>query len=190
MKGLRQSNKGFTLVELCVTLVILSLIAATSVFGLVSWQAYATYMQQNENAEMVYIAAKSKLAKMKANNTFDEYKDWKACKIPSDKVSEYSGKTVYYAACKKGDYDNYSEGSLTNDTTSVHVVFDLIADSIYDKTLLDACISIEYTEDGKILSVFFSDRCDKFTYGSGGVDISQRTAEKLEENVVGCYTAY
>ena len=167
----------------------MSILASTAVFGLIQWQAYATYMQQNENAELVYIAAKSKLAKMKANNTFDEYKDWKKCVIPSDKVSEYSG-TTYYAMCKKGDFDNYSSGNLSaGDSTAAHVVFDLIADCIYDKTLLDGCISIEYTGDGTILAIFFSDRCEKFTYGSGEVDITDRTSDKLEENMVGYYRA-
>ncbi|MBP5597049.1 MAG: prepilin-type N-terminal cleavage/methylation domain-containing protein, partial [Pseudobutyrivibrio sp.] len=38
MKSLKQSNKGFTLVELSVTIVIFTILVSTAVFGLIQWQ--------------------------------------------------------------------------------------------------------------------------------------------------------
>ena len=187
-KSLKQSNKGFTLVELCVTIVIFTILVSTAVFGLIQWQEFSTYRQQTENAEIVYMAARSKLVKLKANNALDELKiNTKATNI-SNAVSTYTGKTVYSAMCKKTDYADYNDPTKTLDE-STKLLFDLIEEFIYDKSILNACISIEFTEDGTILAVYYSDRCDEFKYGSGQVDLTQRTTENLEDNMVGYYEA-
>ena len=190
MKGLRQSNKGFTLVEICVAIVIFTILVSTAVFGLVQWQEFSIRRQQDENAELVYMAAKSKIAKLKANNALDEQNGWaQGTKVPSTVSSEYTNKTVYTAYCQThDDYENYKSGTLGN--SSAKLLFDLISDSIYDQSVLDACISIEYLEDGTIMAVYYSNRCEKFSYNGAAVDLAQRTEETLEENMVGYYIAY
>ncbi|MCR5205475.1 MAG: type II secretion system GspH family protein [Lachnospiraceae bacterium] len=185
---LSQSNKGFTLVELCVTIVIFTILVSTAVFGLIQWQEFSTYRQQTENAEVVYMAARSKLVKLKANNALDELQISTKAENITNKVTSYGSKTVYSAKCNKADYATYS--STPNSlNSSTKLLFDLIEEFIYDKSLLDACISIEFNEDGTILAVYYSDRCDEFKYGSGQVNLTQRTTENLEDNMVGYYEA-
>ena len=201
MKGLRQSNKGFTLVELCVTLVIFTMLVSTAVFGLIQWQAHSTYMQETENAELVYMAAKNKISKLIANNVLYETPRWgkngENNTVTKSGVSDYSSVTddvIYYAKCNKGDYNKYS--AVTNKLSpndSANLLFDIIDEYIYDPSLLDACICIEYTADGRIMAVLYSDRCDEFSYGTSSdskVDINQRTDEKLEENMVGYHKTF
>jgi len=200
MKGLRQSNKGFTLVELCVTLVIFTILVSTAVFGLVQWQAHSTYMQENENAELIYMAAKNKISKLISNNVIEEVPLWGKNGnnniVTKSNISDYSSmtaETIYFAKCKIGDYNKYSgvKNKLNSDD-SANLLFDLIEDYIFDPSLLNASICIEYTGDGRIMAVLYSDRCDEFSYGasSSKVDISIRTEEKLEENMVGYHKTY
>ena len=196
--SLRQSNKGFTLVEICVALIIFAILVSTAAFGLIQWQEYSMMKQQNENAELIYMAAKSKLSSIKANNALDDFLYWTDTENVPSSVINYSGKRVYYATCKKGDYAKYNtinssneNASLTSDEKKAHVLFDLIAESVYDKSILDACITIEYIEDGTIYAVFYSDRCNGFSYSETStlVNISQRDTEYLEANTVGSYNA-
>ena len=64
IRDLRQSNKGFTLVELCVVLVLFAILASVSTLSLLSWQENSTYQSQEDNAELVYMAARNKIAQL------------------------------------------------------------------------------------------------------------------------------
>lgn len=63
----KRQNHGFTLVELLVTLTVLSIVITLSAFGLIAWQEWSTFKKQNEYAQTLFIAAQNQLAEYSAN---------------------------------------------------------------------------------------------------------------------------
>ena len=208
MKGLRQSNKGFTLVEITVTLVLFSILATITTLSLIRWQEYSTYTNMESNAEMIYMAARNKIAQLKANNVLDEFEGWGSNYSGTDNTitglsyndtsKDTSAGKIYYALCKQGDYILYGSNN-PNDKNKIEktapLLFELIVDHIADKGILNGNIAIEYGQDGTIYAVYFSDRT-QMKYGNSGagsnnaVDMSgtvNREYGKLYDNVIGGY---
>ena len=190
-ESLIKSNKGFTLVEIVVTLVLFSLIATITTLSLFSWQKYSTSMSMDENAELIYMAARNKIAMLRSNNVLMEQADWGSKAKPKlYKVNE--SKDIYYAVCSQDDYDNFtSKDKTVSDSVdgSAKLLFKLVSDYLHDKNMLKANIAIEYTEDGDICAVYYSDRT-RIGYGSGDIDFSvesNKTGDKLSEAVIGSY---
>lgn len=149
-----QSNSGFTLVEICVVLVLFSVLITMTTMGLLSWQEYSTRTKQDENAELVYMAMKNKTAVLKKNKALKEF-------LPQNDTDNWM-------SCSTGDYEAYK--SKTYDKHNVpeyKILFDMLVPYIYDKSILNACIAVEYNEDGDILAVLYCDRCDKFISSTG-----------------------
>ncbi len=196
--SLRQSNKGFTLVEIVVVMVIISILATITTFSLIKWQEYSTYNSQEENAELIYMAAKNKIAKLKADNALDELKYWgkKGAQYANvtyaNKYHKIDGNvyndTIYYLVCGEDDYDKYTKKNL-GDNNKI-LLFDILSEFIHDKKVLRANIAIEYSEDGTIYAVYYSDRTP-FGYGTSySVNLSSSIdtkTEKLYENTIGAY---
>ncbi len=116
---LRQSNKGFTLVEILVTLVLFSVILSVTTFGIISWQHYSINTEQNENAELVYMAVKNKIAILKSNDSIDEVDGWAPDFDPTN--PNLSGEDRqemtliaggYVMRCNMGDYELYKKKGL------------------------------------------------------------------------------
>ncbi len=187
MKGLRQSNKGFTLVELCVVLVLISILATTTTMSLISWQEYSQENKQYENAELIYMAARNKISILKANGVLENFNGW-----AKDPTCNISGKK-YYAVCKKGQYKDYSKTNPISGN-GTQLLFSLVAEYVYDKTILDANIAIEYLADGTICDIFYSDRSEEFKYGSGTtgtinlLNTENRKDDFLQNNMIGHYS--
>ena len=185
--SIRQSNKGFTLVEICVTLVLFSILATITTMSLIKWQEYSIFRTQEDNAELVYMAIKNKIAILNANNILDDQTGWGENEI-------YTGEGTIkkcYAYCNAGDYKNIKNGTLLNSSASL--IFELAGDHLYDKNLLNEDILIVYTTDGFIEGVFFSDRCNiKNTFGNKNVnlsDVKKIKSEILSDNFIGAYIA-
>jgi len=197
--SLRQSNKGFTLVEICVVLLLISILAAITTLSLISWQEYSTNKKQEDNAEIIYMAFKNKISQLKSDNTLYELKNWGSKGTSNVAGVTYPNKyhtldntstsdTIYYMICEKTDYEKYKKKTL-GDANKI-LMFDLLVDYIHDKKMLKANIAIEYGEDGTIYSVYYSDRTT-FGYGASyGLNLSSKlesTSDKLYNKVVGVY---
>ena len=76
-KNLRKNNsrKGFTLVELIVTLAILAIVLSASIFGIVAYQKYANYKRNNEYARTIFAAAQSGLTHYKASGELEDLQE-------------------------------------------------------------------------------------------------------------------
>ncbi|MBR5180540.1 MAG: type II secretion system protein [Lachnospiraceae bacterium] len=203
IKSLKQSNKGFTLVEICVVMVIFSILASITTMSLISWQEYSTYTEQEEKASLVYMAARNKIAQLKSNNALEGLEGWGDKCNGNNKLegitytnsyitypSGLSPQTTYYTYCTADDYEKYLDNTLNDPIKKL--LFDLTVDYVYDKNMLKANISIEYSADGTIHAVYYSDRT-KINYASSGLEeynlsaSSNRTSDKLYENIIGAY---
>jgi len=200
-KALLQSNKGFTLVEICVVFVLFSILAAITTVSLVKWTEYSTYSRAEDNAELVYMAARNKIAKLRANNVLSEYESFskndRILTTVSYANNSYSENLpdgdLRWACCSLNDYSNYDSIKSVTGKESAVMIFDLISDYIFDKNILNGSIGIEYSAStGIIYKVFYSDRTN-ICYGSGSglkLDVkSNRNSNSLSENVIGCYAA-
>ncbi len=202
--SIRQSNKGFTLVEIAVTMVIFAILATVTTLGLISWREYSMYRTQTDNSEMIYMAAKNKITKLTANGVLGEYANWGSkYNFSSETVKniEYPNKgtrQVYVTYCNIGDYISYSSNPSSflnqsvNQRKNVPLLFDLLDEYISDKGILNGSIAIEYDESGEIYAVFFSNRSD-FDYSSingNTINISNnanRKEDKLYDKLIGAY---
>ena len=179
--SLKQSNKGFTLVEICVTLVIFSLIATVSTMGLLKWQQYSSNNEMENKAELIYMAARNSIAKLKANNVLEETEGW-------GDYSTMGTDGKYYLVCNAGDYKDYKEGNLSDTKASAKLLFELTVDYLHDKKMLDHDIVVSYSYDGVVNAVYYSDR-SRLNYkdSAGKINVLSSSSDTLYENVVGVY---
>ena len=68
-----RSNRGFTLVEMIVTMMLLSILLTISVMGLMAWQDWSDFNQANEYAETMFLAAQNQLSEYNANGTLEDF---------------------------------------------------------------------------------------------------------------------
>ena len=138
--SIRQSNKGFTLVELCVTLVLFAVLATITTMGLLKWQEYSTNKEMEDKAEIIYMAVRNSIAKLKANNVLEETEGW-----GHSDSSTLGSDGKYHMVCTSGDYDDYINGTLSQ--TSAKLLFNMTADYLHDKKILN------YISDKYIYSI-------------------------------------
>ena len=62
------SNKGFTLVELIVVLVLMGIILSVTVFGALGWVDWVTFNKENDTAEDIFYAAQNQLTELDSSN--------------------------------------------------------------------------------------------------------------------------
>ncbi len=106
------TNKGFTLVELIVVLVLFVILLAISIAGLLTWQDWSRFKKENTAAETIFYAAQNQLSELSATGVYKE----KVVKVIGDKrdllldspeksEKEYfNGSTISYGA---GNNDYY-----------------------------------------------------------------------------------
>ena len=70
----KNRKKGFTMVELMVVLIILSIIAAVAVPFFINYWRKAEFRKNEENAKTVYLAAESKLTYYRSSGQWDSFK--------------------------------------------------------------------------------------------------------------------
>ncbi len=172
MEGLRQSNKGFTLAELCVVMVLISVLATVTTFGLVSWTHDSQYNGAQQKAETIYMAIKNKTAINRANNVEFELKN--ECLF-----------------CDIDDYKKYQKKMEGNPGEKATSLFKYISPYIYDKTILNAYIYVFFNDKGDVTEVYYSDRTKFYNSTGGGVSISndlKHNEANRYENIIGFYS--
>lgn len=68
-------NKGFTLVEMIISMAILSILLSLSVFSLFAWQDWSNFNRENEYAQVLFIAAQNQLAEFGADGRLKEMQE-------------------------------------------------------------------------------------------------------------------
>ncbi len=211
-----RSNRGFTLVEMIVTMMLLSILLTISVMGLLAWQDWSDFNQANEYAETMFLSAQNQLSEYNANGTLEDfakqteslnpeivnldsiyYEEGKAYTEDSVWVTKDKGMLVSVRA-NKGDYSLYAAGKATTSPTAP-IVYQLLESYLYDTSILNDAICVEFSlEDGQVFSVLYCGKADgddreSFVYkGSenslrGEVNIASRYESYRKDRMLGYY---
>ena len=70
-KNIKLRNKGFTLVELIVVLVLISIILGITVFSAIAWMDWSRFKHNEATAEEIFYAAQNQLAELEASGAYD-----------------------------------------------------------------------------------------------------------------------
>ena len=211
-----RSNRGFTLVEMIVTMMLLSILLTISVMGLLAWQDWSDFNQANEYAETMFLSAQNQLSEYNANGTLEDfakqteslnpeivnldsiyYEEGKAYTEDSVWVTKDKG-TLVSVCANKGDYSLYAAGKATTSPTAP-IVYQLLESYLYDTSILNDAICVEFSlEDGQVFSVLYCGKAndddeESFVYSGsddnlrGQVNIASRYESYRKDRMLGYY---
>ena len=211
-----RSNRGFTLVEMIVTMMLLSILLTISVMGLMAWQDWSDFNQANEYAETMFLAAQNQLSEYNANGTLEDFakqtKNFSPAEVKLDSIYYEEGQaysddsvwvtvnkgTLVSACANKGDYSLYVAGKNTTSPTAP-IVYQLLEGYLYDTSILNDAICVEFSlEDGQVFSVLYSSKSNSeeqevFVYDNknmslrGTVNIATRYESYRKDRMIGYY---
>lgn len=180
-------KRGFTLVELIVVLVILSIIMAIAVPFFVNYWRRAEFRKNESNAKTIYLAAESKLTYYRSSGQWEDFqKQIKAEGIVSKSESDKQDANIYAITL---DADTYNK-----ERKSSNAVLTLLEDYTYDKEIFKGAIALEIDVDsGEVYSAFYATKCKGLNYAStdedGYLTMEKRDYESRRKRLLGYYSA-
>lgn len=194
---------GFTLVELVVTLVILSILFAIAVPSLLGYIHLSQFRKNESYAKTMYLSAESELTYLRTGGEWESFcskvKKEGALNQSFDESDEDRKKLVGRIYGIRLDAGEYAEGELSGDGALVGA---LLSQDTYDESVLNAAICIEIdVESGQVYSVFYGTNCKGLYYGSNedskpadmsgswlDIDYSKRGRDTRREERLGYYS--
>ncbi|MDO4303615.1 MAG: type II secretion system protein [Bacillota bacterium] len=209
-KKRESGNKGFTLVEMLVSFVILMILASLSVAGVLAYQDYADYKRQNSYAQTLFLAAQTKLTSYSVRGQMDGLAEAASDTVElgtiltpdgssaaeSKKGAAVKSGNVCYLLGNRESYQKYCageyQGKTDKESMGYQALYDIFDEFLFDKSVLNACIAIEFNpECAQVYSVLYSDKCSEFTYfaknRNGRVNIQNRQEDYRSEYMIGYY---
>ncbi len=199
----RCGKGGFTLVELVVTLVILSILFAIAVPSLLGYIHLSQFRKNESYAKTMYLSAESELTYLRTGGEWESFcskvKKEGVLNQSFDESDEDRKKLVGRIYGIRLDAGEYAEGELSGDGALVGA---LLSQDTYDKSVLNAAICIEIdVESGQVYSVFYGTNCKGLYYGSNedskpadmsgswlDIDYSKRGRDTRREERLGYYS--
>lgn len=194
---------GFTLVELVVALVILSILFAIAVPSLLGYIHLSQFRKNESYAKTMYLSAESELTYLRTGGEWESFcskvKKEGVLNQSFDESDEDRKKLVGRIYGIRLDAGEYTEGELSGDGALVGA---LLSQDTYDKSVLNAAICIEIdVESGQVYSVFYGTNCKGLYYGSNedskpadmsgswlDIDYSKRDRDTRREERLGYYS--
>lgn len=207
---MKNKNKGFTLVELVVSFVIVLILASLSIVGVLAYQDYADFKRQNSYAQTLFSTAQMKLTNYSVRGEMEELIAVSDTPLLLDTVITPGGKsaqesdggknakedTIYCLVGTKEAYARYQAGEYQGKkdmkSRKYQVLYDIFDEYLMDQSILSAAIALEYNpEKGLVYGVLYSDKNGSFTYTAtnknGRVNICNRQEDYRSEYLVGYY---
>ena len=180
-----QKKKGFTLVELVVVLVSMTVILGIAIPSVLHYMKMAEFRKNEENAKTVYLAAESKLTYYRSSGQWDEFINEVMCVGYDGPFTVCIRMGIIYGM----SLDIVVDGA----SASNNAVLGLLDGYTYDKSMLDASIAIEIDiESGEVYSAFYGTRCRGLNYasqdGNGYLTMADREYKSRKDRVLGYYS--
>ncbi len=183
-----RSKKGFTFVEILVTMAIIVITLSIAVPNLIQYRINYEMTGLNDKARILFLAAQNHLITVKNKG-----------ELPA-LVQNLPGLTDedIDAASRPADWaenrDNLVYLQLNQDGTGDAVLRDILKPYLQDVSILEHNITVEFNKKtGMVASVIYSERANSLAYrgtdspGGDGVNISVRTQDALRANRLGFY---
>lgn len=191
-------QRGFTMVEMMVVLVILGILAAIAVPNLTAYLHLSQFRKNESFAKSMYLSAESNLTYRRTGG------EWEALKQeittvgtanvsfhPTEQAADTVSDRIYALRLDAGEYGN------SNISADGQLVVRLLEDDTYDKSILNEAICIEIdVVAGQVYSVFYGTNCDGLRYesetetGSGvWLDLNRRDYDTRRAERLGYYSA-
>ena len=112
------TQKGFTLVELIVVLVLMMIFVTLGVAGILTWQDWSRFKKENTAAETIFYSLQNQFTELDATDAFDS-----KVKKPVKAVKDASDKEILFVANRdnQGYFAGSASGRITYDVESYYI---------------------------------------------------------------------
>ena len=133
------TQKGFTLVELIVVLVLMMIFITLGVAGILTWQDWSRFKKENTAAETIFYSLQNQFTELDATDAFDSKvkKPVKALKDSSDKEILFVANRICTCIVVKGQIK-------IPDRTCIHLI--VITFFIHKYTPIGICIARQLSD--------------------------------------------
>ena len=178
IQSLKTGQSGMTLLELLVTLGILSILLFIGMIAIVPYQRGLTLLEMDETAKELFIASQNRLTVAKASGTWEQLLDEKSSFYFGESMEEQPSDYPVNSNFKSLEHDYrylvYDGDQTVFEQTALGVL--LPYGSIDEEVRENGCYVIEYdAKTANIYGVFYTKNGEHFQYtrdvmGSFGLD--------------------